>query len=94
MKKQITLEDFKQLSKKQYDKLIVWILNNRYPEELTIGHLIEFLDDKGNYLLIDYGGVDLGGEKFKWRVEYVESQYNSNELCNALWDAVKDSLNN
>jgi len=59
---------------------------------LSIGQMIEFLDEKNYLEIIDYGGVNIGGYQNKWRVECENSQISDNELCDALWEACKQVL--
>jgi hypothetical protein len=60
---------------------------------LTIGQMIEFLDEQDKILCIDYGSsyVSEMGQT-NWRVIFDESQYEDDELCDALWEAVKEVL--
>jgi hypothetical protein len=105
MKQNITIEQLRQLSKKGKEKLRQWSKNKVllycYPENLpylSIGQMIEFLND---YKCIDirydnkhsssaticYQDKDIA-TPFYW--ERVISVPN---LCDALWEAVKESLN-
>lgn len=80
--------------------------NNKEQEEylplLSIGQMIEFLDENGHDFNIDFIGRDvrLSNKKGGWGVFsdndgesiYVDSHRTKEELCDALWEAVKEIL--
>lgn len=105
MKQNITPEQLNELSDKGIEGLRKW-LSKKYGYDvmnkdhtkwlesllLSIGQMIEFLDENDFLELIDYWGANIGGYQNKWRVECKDSQFNDNELCDALWEAVKEVL--
>lgn len=119
MKQHITIEQFEELSKEARTKLLVWwkkqdfttgtlIVDDEIYPMLTIGQMIDFLDEKGFELQFE-NMVDLDDDSGKisrgkgWSLVkqrlpyYVEVDWNDeyseeNHLCNLLWHAVKDVL--
>lgn len=98
MKQHITLEQFDKLSTKQKNRLLKWALNKEYVVRLpngiddllgrpyyvpllSIGPMIEFLDKEQIELFKSGSG---------WTID--DNAYHA-ELCDALWDAVKEVLN-
>ncbi len=82
MKQHITKDQHNDLGLEPMIKLEEWCLSKAYePLELSIGQMIEFLDkhdkDKLTYVLIDSDSEN------NWAV---------NELCDRLWEAVKEVL--
>ena len=95
MKQYITLEQLNELSEKGKERLREWANNKsyddnliltddgRYFQQLSIGQIIEFLDENKRILVV------IGKKKIKgitWKFE-------EEELCDALWKAVKNILN-
>lgn len=71
-----------------FDPIFVWF---------NIGQMIEFLDEHTNELGMQYNDKDArwfvwygGNEKHPYTTDYE----NSSKLCDALWEAVKEVLNN
>lgn len=95
MKQYITYEQLNQLSHQGKQKLHEWLQNRQEwtPDPrpilidwvtLTIGQMIEFLDDHG----VDYYDAFVK----EWKSDGMEDRYPASELCDALWNAVKDVL--
>lgn len=87
MKQYITIEQLNELNKEQLVKFYTWVESKSYQRDLiSIGQLIEFLDKrKFPTYWISAIGKDAGREG-----TYYPS---AKELCNALWEAVKEILN-
>jgi hypothetical protein len=96
MKQNITTKQLNELSEKGKDKLITWMMNCGYVtvevnlEEdiplLSIGQMIEFLDEQF---------VELHQTSSFWGVRLKKNKYvveKPKELCDALWQAVKEVL--
>ena len=106
MKQRITIEQISELSEKGREKLNGWSSLNghfykpfEYPPLLSIGEMIEFLCEdlskrkislnisfdsrygSGQFISFDDGTTTL------W-----EYDFENKELCNALWEAVKEVL--
>ena len=84
MKQQITDKQFDKLSEEAKDKLRakIWDCGN-----ITIGHMIEFLDEH-HYFNSFYKTIQPDTGQLKMLT------WNENkELCDALWEAVKEVLN-
>ena len=89
MKQHITVDQLDELSVEGRGKLANWCFENGYPVNatqdlsklfLSIGQMVEFLDDKSNL-------VNSGCHGFK------EIQWDGGkELCDALWEACKKVL--
>ena len=61
---------------------------------LSIGQMIEFLEDNERYLTIEYTYIDTKHEVLGYRLfEDPTGKYENKELCDALWKAVKEALN-
>lgn len=96
MKQNITLSQWKELTESQQVKFIdgckttlgvpIW-------ESVTIGQMIEFLGN--NIKDIDaYPRIRENQEIDYWVVYFIKSPaFKSGELCDALWEAVKEVLN-
>jgi len=100
MKQHITKEQFRELTPPEQEKLFRFFFGDSYPvkggfevidinpEYLTIGRMIEFLDAGGVVYSIEAHGKywelfwDSAGGDEKIR----------GELCDALWEAVKEVL--
>lgn len=99
MKQHITLDQINELNEKSKQKLQSWWDKN-YKEEtlsdyemqygydpiLSIGQMIEFLDKKVYQIAFQDNGFTLRDRKFN-----IISK--NNNLCDALWSACKDILN-
>jgi hypothetical protein len=62
-------------------------------ENMTIGRMIEFLDEKSD-TVFNFDGVEKKNEvteKF-WRVAHGERLIEKDELCDALWSACRELL--
>ncbi len=68
---------------------------NVYPSEVNIGWMIEFLADRGKNFSMGYNrNPDLWTfMKGKWWPPYKPEEMLVPELCDALWEAVKEVLN-
>lgn len=100
MKQHITYEQMCELSPQARVKLTKWFWNKivsgplpelvtRDEEDVTIGQMIEFLDEH-------WGAWQISSWQ-EWSItrhENGETQYHNTEpeLCDALWEAVKDIL--
>jgi hypothetical protein len=111
MKQQITSEQLNELSDKGKYTLWIWERNKEYGDkdsfsklsELSVGQMIEFLDEQmpvsyithqsqwhgGNW---HYDGGSIPSELTLPALEKSIKSFESNELCDALWEAVKDVL--
>lgn len=99
MKQHITIEQLNELSLKGKRKLFERMLRTKNFEAnllwvesplLTIGQMIEFLSDKHDNFTI--------GKISSWYIDLDISDgshdvYDVMELCDALWEAVKEELN-
>lgn len=59
---------------------------------LSIGQMIEFLDEHASQFVLDYGTSEFGEWQKHWRLIFDENQYECDELCDALWEACKEVL--
>lgn len=102
MKQNITTEQIAELTEKEKQKLSDWIFNRIQPSVepfvplLSIGQMIEFLD---NSLPEVKGGDNPNifiSEGREWSVVFdlsrARKEYTAVELCDALWEAVKEVL--
>jgi len=107
MKQSITSKQFRGLSLKAQKKLFKfffpktpkmnikgcgWEAIDINPEYITIGRMIEFLDEHQRTSL---WGVDKKNEVHEsfWQLSYGERLIQKTKLCDALWEAVKEELN-
>jgi len=103
MKQHITEKQFQSLSKKAMGKLADWAVKHvrdELPRQLNIGQMIEFLDSRKS--ISNWHPLDRCYEDKKtkgWHVVMGTSKlykegatYESKELCDALWDAVRYTL--
>lgn len=94
MKQNITIKQLEELSKTQKDKLRKWINPNLYSHDLqassvgllSIGQMIEFLYQKHT---IDIDSEERESPMMGWSVN---KKYHALELCDALFEAVKQNL--
>lgn len=107
MKQTITVEQLNELSKKGKERLTDWRWNKADPADrlpgstisltLSIGQLIEFLDDNGHDLY-SINTEEKDGKRIKFMVTFRDESMkhalfgNRPELCDALWEAVKEVL--
>jgi len=111
MKQHITLEQINELSGKGKEVLEDWTFNNimmtkkAFIPLLSIGQMIEFLDESGEYSLLKVHSEVLGlpnnwgvglFDNFNLRDGWVGNEYiikyqENVELCDALWEAVKEA---
>lgn len=99
MKQHITIEQLQELSSDAIDdKLAPWCDMREYGYELTIGQMIEFLNNEYNALIVTTAMRKLHNNNAKWHVAKTQIPANpikeqdftnSDELCDALWEAVK-----
>lgn len=105
MKQNITVEQLNELSKKQADKLLEWVNQKKYYREdsreyggsnydwtlpaLNIGQMIEFLNENFKE------EISMGQpNKQEWCFLSKKGKHSNNkELCDALWQVVKEVLN-
>jgi len=66
-----------------------YVLN---PIELSIGQMIEYLSDTGNNFWISYDRNPMLWSYTKGKTPHPEDQNTIPELCDALWQAVKEEL--
>jgi len=59
---------------------------------LSIGQMIEFLSDTGNNFWISYDRNPMLWSYTKGKTPHPEDQNTVPELCDALWEAVKEEL--
>lgn len=67
---------------------------NQWSTLLNIGAMIEFLDERASYLI--FGNGKYMNNEVKWRVKFGGRSSTNDpepELCDALWEAVKEVLN-
>lgn len=100
MKQHITMEQFHELDMKQDTKLRM-LLNRKpslIPKACNIGKMIEILGDKLTEISFVHDGDITFGEKRKagayirFSGENLDINYFSEELCDALWQAIKEVL--
>lgn len=93
MKQHITNKQLIDLSMEAAQRLEVWLKAKGYPQRLNIGQMIEFLAEKE---VIDeefiYCQWELNNNCPSWVVNSDGENYRSKELCDALWEAVKEIL--
>lgn len=94
MKQHITMADLNQLSESQKENLLVWLGVDRFGYDgftwkdarLSIGEMIEYL---GLPLEISSEWC----EEHEHTIWYInDERYLEDELCDALWSAVKEQL--
>jgi len=86
MKQHISITQLSDMPMDAYNKLVVWTKKKDYSPQLTIGQMIEFLENEVNFNL-DYSSLDN-----TWGVRLGEKEVGNKELCDALWEAVKEVL--
>lgn len=105
MKQHITFSQLKELSNKAIDRLDIWYHDEcehvchevetdlpRHPLPLlSIGQMIEFLDDANSVGYSDEAGFIYLESTKEWGVT-TSATYYKTELCDALWEAVKEIL--
>lgn len=99
MKQNITIKQWNELSNIQKEKMKLWQIKNNWDLSgeadmiINIGQMIEFLYSKktiNNFHTLDNCMVS---NKYKgWHLVYNRSTIEKDELCNALWIAVKKEL--
>ena len=101
MKQTISIEQFEELSEKAQDKLANWFADRENYPFMTIGQMIEFLDEYAKELENDFNirihsagtGWERPGERLTdidgLGLNEIEDEV---ELCDALWEAVKNIL--
>lgn len=80
MKQNITPEQILELETKNMMKLFVWCKKKGYKEKLTIGQMIEFLEENTH---VSFGEIF---DKYWWAKR-------RGKICDALWEVVKEILN-
>ncbi|MES0334787.1 MAG: hypothetical protein SFH39_00295 [Candidatus Magnetobacterium sp. LHC-1] len=91
MKQHITSEQINELTESQKETLRTICKNTESVGQscipmLTIGQMIEILEHENIELIITYNG----GVSDNWEVETDHSVLNEFELCDVLWDAIKE----
>ena len=90
MKQQITRKQWQELSLGEQRKFQETLGHGGFP---TIGDMIEFLKEHCNDFKIEYEDSNVSWRIYGSRHEYKSSNpYGDTELCNALWEAVKEVL--
>lgn len=92
MKQHITADQLNELSDKAKEKLREWWSSEGKPL-LSIGQLIEFLDIYENNFEFEkmHGYWEI---RRKLDLDYYQVKETAQELCDALWQAVKEVLEN
>lgn len=96
MKQHIIVEQLISLTREQKMNLnkLVRFLHH----DITIGKMIEILNDNNEYDKFHFYKcllVDIDGDKETvsgWCVEYKKNEFREEELCDALWKAVKEMI--
>ena len=95
MKQHITPEQLNELSKEEKKKLRKWLMDKQimivqphYLIPLSIGQMIEFLDENG----FEITRHKTESADHVWSVTRGDSNFLFKELCDALWEAVKEIL--
>jgi len=94
MKQQITIEQLNELPYLDKLKLKNWcILKNPNKKEydelsLSIGQMMEFLSNCASPFEISLGGYG----RYLWEIKAGPYKFENKELCDAIWQAVKDVL--
>ncbi len=99
MKQDITKEQFNELSGQAQERLLQWVQEKHYDPFLTIGQMMEFLDEHAEHR---YGidPLDTDDMPHRWMVKEYAPEVQpgfwygitSKEPCDALWEAVKEVL--
>ena len=94
MKQQITIEQLGELKESQSERLLNWIIDKKYsfhgPALVTIGQMIEFLDEHKTFLNDNWWNCILIAWP-EFDSASISKSYDG-ELCDALWDAIKEVL--
>lgn len=86
MKQRITFDQFAELDEEIAHNLLVWCTKHGYDHMMYIGTMIEFLDEQGLSSWFNY--------RKAWYVNLdAKRVFKEEELCDALWEAVKEVLN-
>lgn len=108
MKQRVTSEQLDELSPSGKGRLVEWLKKCQSFQEdvaegdydptigaLSIGQMIEFLDgvDSCNEVSIHNNGGKYSDENYQWSYLDCSSEYKHKELCDALWEACKQILN-
>jgi len=92
MKQRITLRQWQELTLSEQFRFKLKSRNGNLP---TIGQMIEFLDErKKGFWSIEPLSIDFSRPKQIYLVNNYDKQYLNEELCSALWMAVKEVLKN
>jgi hypothetical protein len=89
MKQHITQKQFLELSDKHQEFILRWCMERDY-YIFGIGQMIEFLDERGS--------IELDNENNGWLIGYwykgetTPIRVSRHELCDALWETVKEIL--
>ncbi len=104
MKQEVTYEQWKKLTDKQELEFAntVYLKNGEKTQKLappTIGQMIEFLESKAKetgFYRINFAGTPVMRkvEWYHYKFDEFDRTYQKKELCDALWDAVKEVLGN
>ncbi len=97
MKQNITKEQLNKLTKEKSGKLWAWMIDINIPkidnsdsELLSIGEMIEFLGD--DLMEIIQNKVFWSDKIEGWKITFKDIEFEENNLCDALWKAVKYKL--
>ena len=97
MKQEITKEQFNELSGQAQERLLQWVQEKHYDPFLTMGQLLEFLDEYRQHRYgIDPVATDDMSHGWMVKVYAPDVQKGfwygtaNQELCDALWEAVKE----
>lgn len=92
MKQRITINQFNELSDEQKGRLREWISEDE--PLLSIGQMIELIGEKLDRISSPYGN-ESHIEPGQWKVWMITGGFwdgETEELADALWEAVKESL--
>lgn len=102
MKQNITIKQLQELVGKQDEVLHKWCVKKGYSSKgksislLSIGQMLEFLGErKGGFYRIQFSESKLLNEVlwFNYKFKEFDEKYENKQLCNSLWQAVKEKLN-
>ena len=90
MKQQITLDQYAELPEKHQRYFLEWMEKRGYSHFATIGQLVEMLHQELSKRIF----ITNDKRDNSWHVQTNINDYYSKELCDGLWEAVKDVLRN